>query len=321
MIRKGGIVKPLGKVAVLCGGSSSEREVSLVSGRGVFAGLRSLGEDAVYVEIARTEDIPEKVRGFDVVFVILHGGDGEGGVVQQVLEDLGIPYAGSGPRASALGMDKLATKDALVPLGIHVPRALSFPSGDLDAFAEKVLEQFSLPVVIKPTSQGASIGVCPAHSEERLLTALEGIHRDYGALFVEEYVRGRELTVSVLRIDGQDVALPILEILINTEFLDFRTKYTDGLNEMVVPAKLDGPTTQKIQDVAVMTHHALGCWGFSRVDILLDENEIPYVLETNTLPGMTPHSAMPKSAAAMGLEYPVLVRQMLLSAFDRPTAT
>lgn len=314
-------MRPFGKVAVLCGGSSSEREVSLVSGRGVLEGLQSLGVDATYVEIARTEDISEKVRGFDVVFVILHGGDGEGGVVQQLLEDLRIPYAGSGPRASALGMDKLATKAAVVPLGIHVPRALSFPSGDIDAFAEEVLEQFSLPVVIKSQSQGASIGVCPAHSEEGLLTALEGIHRDYGALFVEEYIRGHELTVSVLRIDGQDVALPIVEILINTEFLNFRTKYTDGLNEMVVPAKLDAPTTQKIQDVAVMTHHALGCWGFSRVDILLDENGIPYVLETNTLPGMTPHSAMPKSAFAMGLDYPHLVRRMLLSAFDRPTAT
>jgi D-alanine-D-alanine ligase len=162
---------------------------------------------------------------------------------------------------------------------------------------------------------------CRTPAEEGLLTALEGIHTDYGALFVEEYIRGRELTVSVLRIDEEDVALPILEILINTEFLDFRTKYTDGLNEMVVPAKLDDPTTQKIQDIAVMTHHALGCWGFSRVDILLGENGIPYVLEANTLPGMTPHSAMPKSAAAMGLEYPVLVRQMLLSAFDRPTVT
>ena len=313
-------MKPLGKVAVLCGGSSSEREVSLVSGRGVLEGLRTLGEDAAYVETARTEDIPEKVRGFDVVFVILHGGDGEGGVVQQLLEDLGIPYAGSGPRASALGMDKLATKDVLVPLGIHVPRAVSFPNGDIGAFAEEVLEQFSLPVVVKSQSQGASIGVCPAHSEEELLTALKDIHSDYGALFVEEYVHGRELTVSVLRIDGQDVALPIAEILINTEFLDFRTKYTDGLNEMVVPAELDGSTTQKVQDVAVMTHNALGCWGFSRVDILLDEDGIPYVLETNTLPGMTPHSAMPKSAAAMGLDYPHLVRQMLVSAFDRPTA-
>ena len=319
-MRKGGFVEPLGKVAVLCGGSSSEREVSLVSGRGVLEGLRSLGENAVYVEIARTEDIPERVQGFDVVFVILHGGDGEGGGVQQSLEDLGIPYAGSGPRASALGMDKLATKDALVPLGIHVPRALSFPNGDIDAFAEEVLERFSLPVVVKSQSQGASIGVCPAHSEEELLTALKGIHTDHGALFVEEYVHGRELTVSVLRIDKQDVALPIIEILINTEFLDFRTKYTDGLNEMIVPAKLDAQTTEKIQDVAVMTHRALGCWGFSRVDILLDENGIPYVLETNTIPGMTPHSAMPKSAAAMGLDYPHLVRQMLRSAFDRPTA-
>ena len=313
-------MKPLGKVAVLCGGSSSEREVSLVSGRGVLEGLRTLGEDAAYVETARTEDIPEKVRGFDVVFVILHGGDGEGGVVQQLLEDLGIPYAGSGPRASALGMDKLATKDVLVPFGIHVPRVVSLPNGDIGAFAEEVLEQFSLPVVVKSQSQGASIGVCPAHSEEELLTALKDIHSDYGPLFVEEYVHGRELTVSVLRIDGQDVALPIAEILINTEFLDFRTKYTDGLNEMVVPAKLDGSTTQKVQDVAVMTHNALGCWGFSRVDILLDEDGIPYVLETNTLPGMTPHSAMPKSAAAMGLDYPHLVRQMLVSAFDRPTA-
>lgn len=317
-VQTGGIVGPFGKVAVLCGGASSEREVSLVSGCGVLEGLRSMDVDAVYVDIAYTGDIPEKVKGFDVAFVILHGGDGEGGGVQQLLEDLRIPYAGSGPRASALGMDKLATKATLEPLGIHVPRALSFPGGDTAPFVEDVLEQFSLPVVVKSRSQGASLGVRPAQSEEELLDALEAIHRDYGALFVEEYIRGRELTVSVLRMDGQDVALPVVEILINTEFLDFRTKYTDGLNEMVVPAKLDGPTTQKVQNVAVMTHNALGCWGFSRVDILLDENGIPYVLETNTLPGMTPHSAMPKSAAAMGLDYPHLVEQMLRSALDRP---
>jgi D-alanine-D-alanine ligase len=314
-------VRPLGRVAVLCGGSSSEREVSLVSGRHVLDGLQSLGVNAVSAEIARTEDVAGTVRGADVVFIILHGGDGEGGVVQQLLEDLRIPYAGSGPRASALGMDKLATKDALVPLGIHVPRALRMPDCDIDAFAQDVLERFSLPVVVKPRSQGASIGVCPAHSEVELLAALEGIHEDYGALFVEEYIRGRELTVSVLRIDGQDVALPIVEIFIHTEFLDFKTKYTDGLNRMVVPAELGASTTQQIEDVAIATHQALGCWGFSRVDILLDENDVPYVLEINTLPGMTPHSAMPKSAAALGIDYPHLARQMLLSAFDRPAST
>lgn len=312
------MTESFGKVAVLCGGASSEREISLVSGRGVLEAVRSLGIDAVCIEIARSEEIPEKLDGIDVVFIILHGGDGEGGGVQQMLEDLRIPYAGSGPSASALGMDKLATKSVLVPAGISVPKAVSYSGGAVDAFGKRVLDEFALPVVVKAQSQGASIGVCPAHTREELLRAMTRIHTDYGPFFVEEFIRGRELTVSVLRTDGHDVALPVVEILINTEFLDFRTKYTDGLNEMIVPAKLDDRTTRKVQQTAVATHHALGCWGFSRVDVLLDDAGVPFVLETNTLPGMTPHSAMPKSAAAMGLDYPHLVEQMLRSAWDRP---
>ncbi len=311
------IVRNWGRVAVLCGGRSTEREVSLISGRDVHDGLCKAGIDATCLDVEHTRDIAENIRGFDVVFIMLHGGDGEGGVVQELLDQLGVPYAGSGPEASALGMDKLATKRMLEPLGIRVPRFVSASAGDSVSVAEEVLERFRLPVVVKAVGHGASLGVRPARSREELLEVLEVLREEYGELFVEEFIHGREFSVPVLRLDGEDVALPVTEIVIRTDFNDFTTKYTGELHEMTVPAELDAQITEALEQTAVVTHQALGCWGFSRVDIMLGEDGIPIVLEINTVPGMTPHSIMPMSAAAMGLDYSRLVEQMLRSAFDR----
>lgn len=307
-------------VTVITGGNSSERDVSLVSGQRVYEALVKLGIQTKLLRISDLNDLTSKLNEIDVAFICLHGGDGENGTVQQVLEKHGIPYTGSGPNASALGMDKLACKRALRSVGVPVPRALTYQDEDLKSFADKVLMQFSLPVIIKSRSQGASIGVKRVDTAEVLMPTCKAIHEELGPFFAEEFISGRELTVPILRIDGKDEPLPIIEVHIKTDFFSYEAKYTEGFNRMVVPAPLGDRFTNIIQNIAAKTHQILGCWGFSRVDILLTEEGTPYVLETNTVPGMTSHSAMYKSAAVIGLDFPHLVEKMLFSAFDRPMA-
>jgi len=304
-------------VAVLAGGDSAERSVSLVSGQGVLEAFHQFGTQAELLEIEDTADLVRRLPGIEVAFSVLHGGDGEDGTIQQIFEDHGIPYVGSGPEASRIGMDKLATKEHLTKAAITVPRAMIPNESGLGAFTARVGEAFGFPVMLKALTQGASIGVMRIDSADDLVRSIEETQAQFGSLFVEEFVRGREFTVSILRIDDKDRALPIIEILVHTGFLDFETKYGDGLCEIVVPAPLDSETTLKMGHVALRTHQVLGCWGFSRVDVLLSADGIPYVLETNTLPGMTPHSALPKSAEAAGIDYPHLVDVMLQSAYTR----
>jgi len=305
-------------VTVLAGGDSPERDVSLTSGRDVYKALHELGVPVRLLEIQDLEDLRRHLSDIEIAFSCLHGGAGEDGTIQKILENHRIPYAGSGPEASALGMDKLATKRVLTSVGVPVPRALAFKDRDLDSVAQEVIRNFSLPVVVKPQGQGASIGVKRVDTPDKLIPVCAAVLEEFGPFFVEEFITGRELTVPVLWMDGRDHVLPIVEVFITTDFFDYETKYTDGLNSMVVPALLDNDVKARVEDATLKTHQALGCWGFSRVDILLTAEGVPYVLETNTLPGMTPHSAMPKSAAAIGIDYPHLVEKMVTSALKRP---
>ena len=306
-------------VSILTGGDSAERPVSIVSGRGVLEAFRQFGTKAELLLVEDTADLDRHLAEIEVAFSVLHGGDGEDGTIQQILEDHGIPYAGSGPIASRIGMDKLATKDHLTRIGVPVPRSMVPDNADLESFVEHVEEEFGFPVILKALTQGASIGVQRIDTKADLLQSATQIRSQFGPLFVEEFITGREFTVSILRVEGKDQALPIIEILVYADFLDFEAKYSDGLCEMVVPAAIDSKTESEMKDVALRTHQVLGCWGFSRVDVLLSDNGVPYVLETNTLPGMTPHSALPKSAAAAGIDYPHLVDIMLQSAYSRPS--
>jgi len=306
-------------VSVLAGGDSAERSVSLVSGRGVLEAFREFGTKAELLEIEDTADLVRRLPGIEVAFSVLHGGDGEDGTIQQIFEDHGVPYVGCGPDASRIGMDKLATKERLTNAAIPVPRAMIPNGSNLDVFTARVNENFGFPVILKALTQGSTIGVMRIDSPDDLVPSIEEIRVQFGSLFVEEFVGGREFTVSILRIDDEDRVLPIIEILVHTDFLDFKTKYGDDLCEMIVPALLDSKTELQMRDVALRTHQVLGCWGFSRVDVLLSDEGIPYVLETNTLPGMTPHSALPKSAKAAGIDYPHLVDVMLQSAYTRPS--
>lgn len=304
-------------VTVISGGNSSEREVSLSSGRQVYEAFLEAGRPAVLMEIADLSDLASHLDEIEVAFIALHGGAGEDGTVQRLLEEHGIPYAGSGPQASAIGMDKLATKETLAKDGIPVPHAIAYPGGDMNLFADTVLQQFSLPVVAKAQGQGESIGVKLVKNSSDLVPTFESLHDHFGSFFVEEFISGREFTVPVLRIDGKDEVLPIIEVISKTEFFSFEAKYKEDLHETIIPAPLDEATTKAIQDITLRTHQTLGCWGFSRVDVLLSAEGNPYVIEINTLPGMTPSSVMHKSAQVAGIDLPHLVEQMLQSAFDR----
>ena len=305
-------------VTVISGGDSSERIVSLSSGRQVYEAFREGGRPAVLMEIDDINDLASRLDEIEVAFIALHGGDGEDGTVQQLLQDHGIPYAGSGPSASAIGMDKLATKKVLIEAGITVPHAMNYSGEDMAQFADKVMKEFSLPVVVKAQGQGESIGVKLVKDVRDLVPTFEDLHNEFGPFFVDEFISGREFTVPVLRMDGEDTVLPIIEVKSKTDFFSFEAKYTGDNFEVIIPAPLDEPTAQRVRDVTLQTHQAIGCWGFSRVDVLLSASGDPYVIEINTLPGMSHSSVMHRSAQVAGIDLPHLVELMLQSAFDRP---
>ena len=309
----------LARVTVISGGDSSERIVSLSSGRQVYEAFLKAGRPAVLMEIDDTNDLASRLDEIDVAFIALHGGDGEDGTVQKLLQDHGIPYAGSGPKASAIGMDKLETKRVLASAGIPVPRAMSYSGEEMQQFARKVLKEFSLPLVAKAQRQGESIGVKLVKDAQDLVPTFEALHKEFGPFFVDEFISGREFTVPVLRMDGEDRVLPIIEVRSEAEFFSFETKYTGDNFEVIIPAPVDDATVvERIRKVTLGTHQAIGCWGFSRVDVLLSANGDPYVIEINTLPGMSHSSVMHRSAEVAGIDLPHLVEIMLESAFDRP---
>ena len=305
-------------ITVISGGDSSERAVSLQSGRQVYKAFLKAERPAVLMEIDDIDNLISHLDEIEVAFIALHGGAGEDGTVQQILQDHDIPYTGSRPKASAIGMDKLETKRVLASVGIPVPRAITYPGGDVKRFADTVLREFSLPVVAKAQGQGESIGVKLVKNAGDLVPTFESLRNQFGPFFVEEFISGREFTVPVLRIDGVDRVLPIIEVKTKTEFFSYEAKYKEGLHEAIIPAPLDEPTAEHIKEITLRTHQALGCWGYSRVDVLLSSAGEPYVIEINTLPGMTANSVMHKSAQVDGIDLPHLVEKMLQSAFDRP---
>ena len=305
-------------VTVISGGDSSERIVSLSSGKQVYEAFLEAGRPAVLMEIDDTDDLASRLDEIEVAFIALHGGDGEGGTVQQLLQDHGIPYAGSGPKASSIGMDKLETKKVLAEAGIPAPHAMRYSGEDMAQFADKVMKEFSLPIVVKAQGQGESIGVKLVKDAHDLVPTFESLYNEFGPFFVEEFIAGREFTVPVLRMNGEDTVLPIIEVKTETDFFSFETKYTGDNFEVIIPAPLDEPTAKRIREVTLRTHQAVGCWGFSRVDVLLSSTGDPYVIEINTIPGMTSSSVMHRSAQAAKIDLPHLVELMLQSAFDRP---
>jgi D-alanine-D-alanine ligase len=285
------------RIAVLMGGLSAEREVSLKSGAAVVGALREAGYDVVEV-LVDDERVPLPPE-IDLAFLALHGTFAEDGQIQDLLAGRGIPYTGANAQISRVAFDKEKTKEKLRQC--HVPT----PEGQLVRRAEEVT--LALPLFVKPNAQGSSVGSRAAATAEELAAALtEALKFDSSAL-VERLIRGRELTVGVL---GEQV-LPLVEIHPLDGFYDYTNKYTKGRTEYFCPARLPDDITRRIQKYALTAHRALGGTVYSRIDFLLEENGSPFCLEINTIPGMTATSLLPKAAAAVGITFPQLCRQIV----------
>lgn len=301
-----------GKIGVLCGGPSAEREISIRSGQAIHEALRSLDLPAELVILSdRVDPIPQEIKnaGLDRAFVALHGCFGEDGTVQALLERMGIPYTGSSVEACRYGMDKLFSRRRWVAEGLPIPRWELADSAGLPAAAASV----GFPVVIKPRSEGSSLGMSIVDSPEDLPRAAEEAARFGRELLAEEYLPGPELTVGIL----DDMPLPVIQIVPKRRFYDFVAKYTAGMTEYRVPAPLPEAVRVVVQDLALRAHEALGCRSFSRVDLILAEGRGPVLLELNPIPGMTTSSLLPKAAVAAGISFPELCRRMLASAVER----
>jgi D-alanine-D-alanine ligase len=304
--------REFGRVAVLMGGTSSEREVSLDSGRNVLEALRRKGVDASAVD-----GIPELVRQltgtggprFDRVFNILHGqrGGGEDGVVQGLLDALGVPYTGSGVLGSALSMDKVRTKQVWLALGLPTPAYVSLERGDdVTAAAHKL----GLPVIVKPACEGSSVGVTRCFKDADLDAAVDLAARYPGDMLVEQLVQGDEFTVAVLGVES----LPSIRIVPAGEYYDYHAKYVAEDTQYLCPGA-SGATEQELGSLALAAFFAAGCSGWGRVDFMRDRAGKPWLLEVNTAPGMTSHSLVPKAARTRGIEFDDLVWRVLETSF------
>ena len=299
-----------GRVGILYGGKSAEREVSLMSGQGVYDALRSANVDAHLFDTGRYTLVDLINTGFDRVFIALHGRYGEDGTIQGALELLGLPYTGSGPMASSLSMDKIMTKRVWLQHGLPTPGFAVLNSG------EDLSEAAALgwPLMIKPPHEGSTLGITKVEQEASLKSAYELAAAFDEQVLAEQFIRGRELTVPLLGKGAGAQALPIIEIIAPGGNYDYEHKYHSDDTQYVCPADLDEELTRHIQRVAEQAYRVLGCEGWGRADFMLDEQGRPWLLEMNTSPGMTSHSLVPMSARAAGMTYVDLCVAILSTA-------
>ena len=307
------------RIAVLLGGKSGERQVSLRSGARVMSALASLGASPVAIDPLNHDWIDKMhSKSIEIAFLALHGKGCEDGTIQGVLEAFGFAYTGSGVLASALAMNKLMTKRVLSTIDIPTPNYLALsPEADLQEQCDEAVNRLGFPLVIKPTSQGSSIGVSIVKEVSELLRIARKTQFEFGEIFCEQYIQGQEITVGLLGVKQNLRALPVLELVPNREFYDYEAKYTEGMTEFIVPARLSNRLTKRVQEIALNTHKAIGCCGASRIDMMVDAGGNPYVIELNTLPGLTQLSDLPAQAEAMGIPYDQLIVEILTSAMKR----
>lgn len=307
------------RVAVLMGGTSAEREVSLRSGQAVASALRELGHEVVEVDVGpdialRMTELRENI---DAAFLALHGRMGEDGTIQGLLEILAIPYTGSGVMASALAMNKHLSKQILRARGIPVAEdevvtAARVAEQGVGKVAEEVSARMEFPCMVKPNCEGSTVGARRARNIAELEEAIEEALLYDDLLLVERFIEGREVTVGL--VGGEPVVLPVLEVVASKGVYDYECKYTQGMTEYIVPAPIPDGLAERLRRLSLEAHSALCCEGLSRVDFMLDEEGRPYCLEVNTIPGMTSLSLIPKAAAAAGLSFHRVVEMVLETA-------
>lgn len=295
-----------GKVAVLFGGESAEREVSLNSGKAVLESLQKQGVNAHAFDPKGQDVHLISEQNFDRVFIVLHGRGGEDGSLQGALNYMGMPFTGSGAQGSAFAMDKVRSKYLF--LGANIPTAPFVVVHKGDEFnCEQILAQLNHKVMVKPANEGSSIGMSEAHNVEELLAAVELAFTYDDEVLIEQWITGREVTVSI--VNGK--ALPVIEMRTPHEFYDYDAKYLSGDTEYLCPAPLNEELTKTIQDIAVKAFRIVGAKSWGRVDIIIGQNGDINVLEVNTVPGMTETSLVPKAAAAAGMNFEQLVLAIL----------
>ena len=304
-----GTIQKETKIAVLCGGMSSEAEVSRRSGKNCYEALLRLGyKNAKLVEV--TENIAKDLEGFDIAYNALHGKYGEDGCIQGLLELMKIPYTGCGVMSSAVCMNKEYTKKVLSSADLPLIKSVLISKGD--NLYEKV-KSLKYPMMVKPVSEGSSLGMAKVANADELVKAVFEASKYKQDIMIEEYLEGVSTTVGILEKDDKLVATEILEFRTHTEWYDYEAKYTKGMTEFIIPAELSDEMTQKVKDISIQAFKVCGCSGVSRVDFLITE-DTPYILEVNTSPGMTDTSDLPAQASAMGISYDELVEIILQSA-------
>ncbi len=339
------------KIMVLMGGTSAERDVSLASGEAIVQGLREAGHQVMAIDTVKGNRLPESQKRFlpegvkteppdikalqsegkklalktiesfslsdvEVVFLALHGGQGEDGTIQALLELSGMPYTGSGVLASALAMDKAMSKKLFEREGILTPEWFlleSYDSKDLKIIIDKIKGSFNFPVVVKPNDQGSTVGLTVVEEEKDIVKAIEDAKIYAEKILFERYIPGRELTVGILG----DSALPVVEIVPEHGIYDYECKYTKGKSSYICPAEISKEKTSEIQESGYRAFKVLGCEGYARVDFRYGTDDKFYCLEVNTLPGMTGTSLVPKAAKALGVEFTELVDTIAKLAIKR----
>ena len=302
-------------IAVLCGGSSSERSVSINSGLGAKEALLEAGFEATLLDPAKKEDLLELINGtYDLAFLCLHGRGGEDGCIQGFLDTIGMPYTGSDVESSSLAMNKALSKQVYLAAGIPTPASIALKLNE-NYDAREIVNQIGEHCVVKASGEGSSVGVYLVEDAETLNAVIAQAFEYDTTVLVEQFVAGAEYTCAVIG-NSELEALPIIQIIPQDEFYDYESKYAPGGSKHICPAPLDAALAKEIQEIAKAAHIALGCKGVSRTDFIVDENGKPWVLETNTLPGMTKTSLLPDAARAQGYTFAQLCTKLVEFALE-----
>lgn len=309
------------KIGVLLGGRSAEREVSLRTGEAIYRSLLAKGYSAVKIDVGY--DIAEQLKSnkINLAFIALHGKWGEDGTIQGLLEMLDIPYTGSSVLSSSLCMNKIATKKILLQEGLPTPDHYLINYRNMnkvgaEKLEKKILEHINIPLVVKAPTQGSTIGISFVHQKAQLKKALQECSKYGDQLLIEKFIPGIEITASVLGNENPE-ALPLIEIVSATGVYDYEAKYTAGMSEHIIPPRIPHKKQKEIQKLALDAYRALWCRGLARVDFILDETGQSYILEVNTIPGMTETSLFPDAARAAGIEFPELVEKIVRLALEK----